>query len=487
MHNLICQNPKCGKDFEAKRIDAKYCSEACKKAVQRANKKAAQKCEEEKRKREAPLRNEIADLTQLYEALRAVIRYKAALSKRANEPKPTPLPKPPKSPEQINLEVEISDWKRTLSMSDLQFYNICINPQVVAMLWLKPPGKSWIDYVFNGDRRGFFKSVWTQQFNPDQEMAISYEIRAKRNLVPPRIAELELKLRSTYWSFQTEEQKPEITKPELSPRFGNLTMKKLADLNADLKATAEKLAALNNKLNALPEPEPAATPTKPVKRNPRKSRNAAGGYTPEQLRNMEFDLLDLSGQGELGEFLGDIEARGLAIALMGDPTAGKSTFSFTLAKLFIDIGMTVRYFSLEEGVAALTTKKLDHAGILDSDPFKLTGGGTLNDIRKAAKNFDVVAVDSWSVLDVKPEEFQRLRADFPGTIFIVIFQKTNAGTIRGGKKLEYDPPMRMNLYREGGKRMIEMEKSRYGTQGWIYSITDEEIVFDGEEEASASE
>ncbi len=66
---------------------------------------------------------------------------------------------------------------------------------------------------------------------------------------------------------------------------------------------------------------------------------------------------------------------------------------------------------LEEVVAALTADKLDYAGILDSNSFELTGIGTFSDIRKAVKKINVVAVDSWSVLNVKPEEFQRLRAD----------------------------------------------------------------------------
>ena len=83
----------------------------------------------------------------------------------------------------------------------------------------------------------------------------------------------------------------------------------LADLKAQLEAPEKKIAGLKEKLISLPEQETKQVAGKPFKRKPRKSKSQGNGYTPEELRNMEFDLLDLSDQGELGAFLGNIEAR----------------------------------------------------------------------------------------------------------------------------------------------------------------------------------
>ncbi|MCB9234086.1 MAG: hypothetical protein H6581_20685 [Bacteroidia bacterium] len=196
---------------------------------------------------------------------------------------------------------------------------------------------------------------------------------------------------------------------------------------------------------------------------------------PGELRALNFVSIPLP-HTPMGAFLGNLDPNMLAIALTGDTTAGKSTFSFFLAKLFMEAGMSVKYFSLEEGVGPLTTNKLNLAGIADNDPMELVGMGDLAAIREAARLFDVVFIDSWSVLNENPEEYHKLREDFPNTVFVVIFQKTTTGTIRGGSRIIFDTPACINVYKEEGKRMAEMRKSRYGTQGWIYSITDDKIT-----------
>ncbi|MEM7039843.1 MAG: hypothetical protein AAF570_22915, partial [Bacteroidota bacterium] len=80
----------------------------------------------------------------------------------------------------------------------------------------------------------------------------------------------------------------------------------------------------------------------------------------------------------------------------------------------------------------------------------------------------------------KPEEYNKLRKDFPDTIFVVIFQKTVGGTIRGGSKIIFDTPCWINVFKAEEERRAEMKKSRYGTQSWVYSITRDCLVFDGD-------
>ncbi len=95
-----------------------------------------------------------------------------------------------------------------------------------------------------------------------------------------------------------------------------------------------------------------------------------------------------------------------------------------------------------------------------------------------------MVVDSCSVLDEKSEAYQGLREEFPDTILVCILQKTTPGKIRGGSKVIFDTPVCMNVYLKGRERLVEMQKSRYGTQGWVHSISEDLVLFDGSDRKS---
>lgn len=194
--------------------------------------------------------------------------------------------------------------------------------------------------------------------------------------------------------------------------------------------------------------------------------------TGGELREMQFNTFMLP--SELGQFLGQLERNKLAFALTGDSGAGKSNFSFAMVSLFGHCGHSVIYYSLEEGVNRLTQEKLVRFQVPDSVVF--SDLSKLSDIRKNAGSYDVVAVDSFNQLEIKAEEFEKLRQDFPDTIFIMIFQKTNAGTIRGGSSIKYNSAATIDVVLRDDERVAIMEKSRYGTQGWEYSITHNSII-----------
>ena len=58
-------------------------------------------------------------------------------------------------------------------------------------------------------------------------------------------------------------------------------------------------------------------------------------------------------------FIGELECYRLAMALTGDSGAGKTTFSFQLAKLFLDNGFSVKFFSLEMGICGRVKKMVN--------------------------------------------------------------------------------------------------------------------------------
>lgn len=202
------------------------------------------------------------------------------------------------------------------------------------------------------------------------------------------------------------------------------------------------------------------------------SKPKKGAIGGADLINMKFETFKL--EGELGRFLGELDRNMTSFALTGDSGSGKSYFSFELAKLFIDYGFTCKYFSLEEGLGKLTQEKLLKYNI--GNELILSGKATLSEIRKDAKEYDVVIIDSFQKLEAKASEFENLRQNFPKTIFIIIFQKTTSGSIRGGSSIKFNSSATIDIRIKENERIAYMEKGRYGTMGWRYSVSEREVI-----------
>jgi len=206
--------------------------------------------------------------------------------------------------------------------------------------------------------------------------------------------------------------------------------------------------------------------------NPIRNINTKKGVGGADLLNMKFNTFILN--SELGRFLGELDKNKTAFALTGDSGAGKSYFSFELAKVFVDNGFSAKYFALEEGLGKLTQNKV-RAYNLGND-ITIIGNGSLRDVRRDAKQYDLIVIDSFQKLNVKAEEFERLRQDFPKTIFIIIFQKTSSGAMRGGSSIKFNSSATIDVQIRDDERVAIMEKGRYGTIGWVYSIDEERII-----------
>ena len=209
-------------------------------------------------------------------------------------------------------------------------------------------------------------------------------------------------------------------------------------------------------------------------------------FFPVKLKKVELSGADLANQtfdtfslgGEIGRFLGNLERKKLAIALTGDSGAGKTYFSYAIAKAFVDYGMRVKYFSLEEGVGSLAQEKVKKYD-LRSDHFKLTEEGELKEVRESAVSFDVVIVDSYSKISESRNDFEQLRTDFPNTIFLIIFQQTSSGEMRGGPAMKYNSSIAIDMFASEGSRIAKMDKNRYGTQGWEYDTGKGKVIWQG--------
>lgn len=152
-------------------------------------------------------------------------------------------------------------------------------------------------------------------------------------------------------------------------------------------------------------------------------------------------------------------------------------FAFELTRLLSDEGYKTKYFCLEEGFGALTQQKIHMYDV--SDDVVFIDQATLADVRCDAGTYDLIVIDSFNKLNVGAEEFERLRTDFPRTIFIIIFQKTTTGGIRGGSSILFNSSATIDVRRDGDDRVAQVVKGRYGTQGWMYSINDSRIQSTG--------
>lgn len=211
------------------------------------------------------------------------------------------------------------------------------------------------------------------------------------------------------------------------------------------------------------------TAAKGFKSGMKVARESIAGFTSsdslhKRISNDAFRL-----PGDIGELLGDLERYQLAITIEGDQGSGKTRFVYQLADAFIDAGFTVGNFSLEIGDTSHVVKNMVNQYLKDKNKpdYHITGQAEkgIDTIRKYAKDFDVIIIDSWNKLDVDSSEFDSLRKAFPDTIWVVIFQRTSQGTIRGGTRPLYDAGINLEAVKSDkgfDQNYVQATKNRYG-------------------------
>ncbi len=165
--------------------------------------------------------------------------------------------------------------------------------------------------------------------------------------------------------------------------------------------------------------------------------------------------------GPLGTFLGKLERHHLAITLSGQPGGGKTHLCFQLAKALCEQQLKVIFFSIEEGIRGSFTDKVLFYGLDQEENFYSADGATLALLEEAAKEFDVILLDSWTVMGEKNETFGKFVSSYPRVIFISVFQQTSGGEIRGGSQPIFDSSINLEIK----KGVVTSSKNRYGGGG----------------------
>lgn len=156
--------------------------------------------------------------------------------------------------------------------------------------------------------------------------------------------------------------------------------------------------------------------------------------------------------GDLAKFLGKIERKpvqSLAITLDSEEGGGKTHTVYQWANEFCDAGYRPIIWSLEEhATSALSTDKAKKyfGKNINCIPIESENSGdskeeTYARIIESINDFDVIIIDSWAKLmelNSKANFDQDFRKRFNGKLFIVIFQRTVDGSMRGGAKGAFD-------------------------------------------------
>ncbi len=225
-----------------------------------------------------------------------------------------------------------------------------------------------------------------------------------------------------------------------------------------------------------PEPEPMRAETV-IQDKAKDDTSLNGLFTPITQSAPQSTQSKIQLPGDMGKFLGYVERYEYAILLRGEKGAGKTRMTYQMMNTFAKAGFTVGCFTLEIGkhsnlVTDMRNEYLCPTIASNVQVAEACPNG-LEDIKAAARVFDVVCIDSWGKIpNTKAQDFDNLRKEFAKTMFIVIFQSTTNGTARGGSMPEYDAGVVIQVA-EGGRAYCE--KNRYSGEDLTYMVFDRKL------------
>ena len=441
----------CEETFQSIKSNAKYCSDNCRVRHNQFKKKQEETTDTEQA---SPQQDEYRNQRMQLEQQRAkLIRHNEFLIDKTIEAREKKH-RCKKEIQEIEVEIKFTD----LQIKDDEDKQQRLGESLQLKCKRETQLKTQTDKKSNGITH--LTSILEIKKIEKEISSIENEIEA----LYPKISDQKRMLIHLNAELDTWKERLNIMKKNLD-KYQDALHKNRLEIDAITKRLDNPIPTQQNTSPSQP-PVPKHIIVKPTSSN-------KGGIGAGDLQHINFQSFRLP--GELGAFLGELDRNKACFALTGDSGAGKSWFSFEIVQLFIaEMRFQVKYFSLEEGLGKLTQEKVATFGL--GNELNLTGKGSLEDVRKAAKEYPMVVVDSFNSLDTKVTEFERLRTDFPNTIFLLIFQKTTAGTMRGGAAIKYNSSATINVTKRNGQRIAVMEKGRYGTIGWEYSITQKQVI-----------
>ncbi|WP_172915782.1 P-loop NTPase family protein [Capnocytophaga canimorsus] len=160
---------------------------------------------------------------------------------------------------------------------------------------------------------------------------------------------------------------------------------------------------------------------------------------PTQTESYQIDRVDMA------QFLGDMEIKNtdsLVITLTGGQGSGKTRFAFQFMN---DLAQRykVGHISIEEHPKSRLYKEKAYQYLNPTalNNIEAHDVRSLSEIDKIIRENEVIVIDSFQKIkeiDSKFEVDKDLRKKYNGKLFLVIFQQTTDGKMRGGSKSQFD-------------------------------------------------
>ncbi|MFL0063741.1 zincin-like metallopeptidase domain-containing protein [Tenacibaculum maritimum] len=173
---------------------------------------------------------------------------------------------------------------------------------------------------------------------------------------------------------------------------------------------------------------------------------------------------------DISDFLGKVEIKkteSVVITAAGGQGSGKTTFAFRLINAFAK-NYRVGHASIEEDPESnlywdKADKYITQERLTNIEAPKIN---TTNDLHKLIIANDVIVIDSFAKMQEMEKGFEvdkDLRKKYNGKLFIVIFQQTSDGKMRGGTKSQFDADIVLltEKFEDFSKNYVYADKNRY--------------------------
>ncbi|WP_329804975.1 zincin-like metallopeptidase domain-containing protein [Flavobacterium facile] len=265
-----------------------------------------------------------------------------------------------------------------------------------------------------------------------------------------------------------------------SPKDGD---KKPLSNNKDNKNNTKKTDLSKNGLNAAKKVIEKPSEVKPVSTVIDLNKNSLAYKMANKSEKVDyFDIQDEN----FKKFLGQIEVKpneSVFISLTGGEGSMKTRMAFQFMNCFAQ-NYKVGHASIEEHPESvlyydkakeyLNTKALNN---IHNPEVK-----SMTDLHKLIQDNDVIVIDSFTKMKEIEKSFEvdkDLRKKYNGKLFLVIFQQTTTGAMRGGSKSQFDADIVLftEKYEDYTKNYVFATKNRYNKQtGLKYNIFSKQLI-----------
>lgn len=205
--------------------------------------------------------------------------------------------------------------------------------------------------------------------------------------------------------------------------------------------------------------------TKPVSGN--SNKNSLAYKLANKPQNVEYFKID---DKQLSDFLGKIERKkkeSVFISITGGQGSMKTRFAFQFMNALAQ-NYKVGHASIEEHPesAVYFDKVKQYLNNKALNNIEAPEIRTIADIHRLAESNDVIVIDSYTKAQEIEKAFEvdkDLRKKYDGKLFLVIFQQTTDGKMRGGSKSQFDADIVMFTKKEPDYRnnYVYHDKNRY--------------------------